>query len=204
LAANELVVGDGKWSKPWMVAASGVTLDEFSRLEDEKPALEYARGEVFQKPMPTRFHSILTRFFVLVLSQFLERAPLGEVLPEFRCVFGPIGRQRAYVPDVAYVSNERLTSADAFLRTAPDLAIEILSPGQGMARLFDKVEFYLQNGVRLVWIIDPDAATIAVLSPGRESRTLRGDDTLDGQDVLPGFSVPVRDIFTQLRRGSAA
>jgi len=121
-----------------MVVASGVAIDEFLRIEDEKPALEYARGEVFQKPIPTRFHSILTRYFTLVLSRFLEQAALGEVFPELRCIFDPPGRQRAYVPDLVYVSNERLMAADRFLRTAPDLAVEILSPGQNIARLFAK------------------------------------------------------------------
>lgn len=195
MAPDELFLSDGRWSEPWMVVASRVALDEFLRTEDEKPALEYACGEVFQKPTPTRSHSILTRYFTLALSRFLEQAALGEVFPELRCVFGPPGRQRAYVPDLVYVSNERLTAADRFLRTAPDLAIEILSPGQNMARLFAKTQFYLLNGVRLVWIIDSDAATIAVLAPGQESRTLRAGDRLDADELLPGFKVAVDDIF---------
>ena len=204
MAPDELFLSDGRWSEPWMVVASGVALDEFLRMEDEKPALEYACGEVFQKPMPTRFHSIITRYFTLVLSRFLEQAALGEVFPELRCIFGPPGRERAYVPDLVYVSNERLTAADRFLRTAPDLAVEILSPGQNMARLLDKTQFYLMNGVRLVWIIDPDAATIAVLAPGQESRTLSAGDTLDGHEVLPGFSVAVDDIFAQIASVSSS
>jgi Uma2 family endonuclease len=181
-----------------MATKTRITLDEFLAMEDEKPALEYACGEVFQKPMPTRFHSIFQRYFIVLLDGFLQRTKLGEVLPEFRIIFGPPGRQRAYVPDLSYVSNERITG-EAYLYTAPDLAIEILSPGQNIARLLDKAHFYLLNGARLVWVIDPEAETIAVLAPGEESQTLTPGDTLDGGDLLPGFSVPVDDIFAQIR-----
>jgi len=182
-----------------MAAISRVTLDEFLRMrDDEKPALEYAGGEVTQKPMPDRLHSTLQGYLIVLLFHFLEETRLGKALPEFRCIFGPPGRVRVLVPDLVYVAKQRLT-ADRYLHAAPDLAIEILSPGQNMARLVDKVHFYLLNGVRLVWVIDPDAATIAVLAPGMEGRTLAAGDTLDGGDVLPGFRVSVDDIFAQIQ-----
>ena len=181
-----------------MVTISRITLDDFLRTsDDEKPALEFACGEVTRKPMPTRAHSTLQRYLILALATFLQRTGLGEVFPELRCVFGPPGRERAYVPDLLYVARERLTS-DVYLERAPDLAIEILSPGQNTARLLDKVQFYLLNGVRLVWVIDPSARTIAVLAPGEEGRTLTAGAMLDGGDLLPGFSVPVDELFAQL------
>jgi len=181
-----------------MAVASTITLDEFLRMEDAKPALEYACGEVIQKPMPDRPHSRIQFFFAAVLFQFLARTPIGQGFTEFRCIFGPAGRERAFVPDLVYVANERL-GPDRYLREAPDLAIEILSPDQNMARFLDKIQFYLMNGVRLVWVIDPAAATIAVLAPDQEGRTLTAGDTLDGSDVLPGFSVAVDDIFAQVK-----
>jgi Uma2 family endonuclease len=176
-----------------------MTLDEFlERTDDDKPAMEYACGEVFQKPMPTTPHAAVQGYLLVVLFQFLTRAGIGRVFPELRCIFGPPGRQRAYVPDLVFVAKERLTS-DRYLRTAPDLAIEIMSPDQDMARMSDKLQFYLLNGVRLVWVIDPEAGTIAELTPGREGRTLSAGDTLDGGDVLPGFSIPVAEIFAQVQ-----
>jgi Uma2 family endonuclease len=181
-----------------MAVISKITLDEFLHMKDEKPALEYACGKVFQKPMPTRTHSKIQMFLSVVLFQFLARTGLGEVLPEFRCIFGPPGRARAYVPDLAYVSKERTTGQE-YLYTAPDLAIEIVSPGQNIARLLDKAQFYLLSDARLVWVIDSGAETIAVLAPGQESQTLSTGDTLDGGDVLPGFSLPVDDIFGQIK-----
>jgi Uma2 family endonuclease len=70
----------------------------------------------------------------------------------------------------------------------------------GHERAFaDKIQFYLLYGVRLVWAVDPEARTITVFAPGREARTLATGDTLDGEDVLPGFTVAVDDIFAQLQ-----
>ncbi|MBM2811178.1 MAG: hypothetical protein HW416_1937 [Chloroflexi bacterium] len=132
-----------------MVAASRVTLELFLNMEETEPYSEYACGKVFAKPMPDRAHSTIQRFFVRVLCQFLERTPLGEVFPEFRCVFGPSGRERAFVPDLTYVAKEQLT-ADRYHMAPPDLAIEILSPDQNMSRFLDKIQFYLLNGVRLL------------------------------------------------------
>jgi Uma2 family endonuclease len=181
-----------------MAIVSGTTLDEFLRMEDEKPALEYGCGEVTQKPMPDRLHSTIQGYLMLVLGPFLERTGLGYILPELRCIFGPPGRERAFVPDLVYVAKEHL-SAERYHLRAPDLAIEILSPDQNMARLLDKIQFYLLDGVRLVWVIDPAAATVAVLIPGEEACTLTSGQTLDGGDVLPGLVIPVDDIFAQLK-----
>ena len=74
-----------------------------------------------------------------------------------------------------------------------------MSPGQSATRFADKIVFYLLYGVRLVWAIDPESRSITVFAPGREARTLSTGDTLDGEDVLPGFTVPVDDIFAQLQ-----
>ena len=182
-----------------MAVTTRMTLDEFLNMrDDEKPALEYACGEVTQKPMPNRLHATIQGYLLVVMHPFLKASGLGYALPEFRCIFGPPGRVRVFVPDLVYVARERLT-ADLYLHAAPDLAIEIISAGQNMARLLDKVQFYLLNGVRLVWVIDPDAETIAVLKPGQEGRTLTAGDVLDGGDVLPGFSVAVDEIFAQTK-----
>lgn len=181
-----------------MATTSKLTLDEFLHMDDTKPALEYACGEVWQKPMPNRLHSTIQGYLILVLGPFLERTGLGQVFPELRCIFGPPGRERAFVPDLVYIAQERLT-ADLYHRAAPDLAVEILSPDQDMARFLDKIQFYLLNGVRLVWVFDPVRATVAVLTPGQEAVIRTSGATLDGGDVLPGFSVALDDIFARLK-----
>ena len=182
-----------------MAITSKLTLDEFLSMDDDiKPALEYACGEAVQKPMPNRLHATIQGYLVALLFPFLDRTGLGQVFPELRCIFGPPSQQRVFVPDLVYIAKERLT-ADLYHRAAPDLAVEVLSPDQNMARFLDKIQFYLLNGVRLVWVIDPVRATVAALTPGQEAVILTSGATLDGGDVLPGFSVAVDDIFARLK-----
>jgi Uma2 family endonuclease len=174
-----------------------LTLEQFLELdkqEDIKPYREFVCGEVFQKPMPNLDHSLLQKFFILVLARFLEGKSLGQVLPEFRCIFGPENRRRAYVPDVCFVASSRLTG-EMYLYGAPDLAIEVLSPDHHRSRLLEKVQAYLLYGTRLVWIVDPETETVTVESPTSDPRVLGTDDILDGGSVLPGLEVSVADIF---------
>lgn len=181
-----------------MVVKSSLTLKQFLDLDETEPASEYACGEVVQKPMPNRPHAAIQVFLGAVLLQFLSRTGLGRVFTEFRCIFGPPNGERTYVPDITYVAGNRLTD-DLYLRTAPDLAVEVLSPDQDMGRFLDKVQFYLRHGVRLLWVIDPIRSTITVLMPGEDARVLTAEAVLDGGEVLPGFSVPIADIFAQTK-----
>jgi Uma2 family endonuclease len=148
--------------------------------------------------MPDGPHSAIQLFLGFLLYPFLAQTGLGRAFPELRCIFGPPGRVRTYVPDLVYVSRDKLP-IPRHLHAAPDLAIEILSPDQHRPAFLDKIQFYLLHGVRLVWVIDPESSTIAVQVPGQETLLLGSGDTLDGGDVLPGFSVAVDDIFAQMQ-----
>ena len=186
-----------------MTTTARLSLQEFLARPDTEPSSEFMCGEVIQKPMPTNAHGILQLYIGMLLFQFLTRTKLGRVRTEWRCIFGPPGRERAFVPDVVYASYERLPPGDAtkqpYLLTAPDLAVEILPPGDAPGRFARKLRFYLLHGVRLVWAVDPTERTITVYSPGpADERVLVVGDTLDGDDVLPGFSVPVAEIMAQL------
>lgn len=183
-----------------MATVTRLSLREFLAAPETKPASEFACGEVLQKPMPTRTHSFLQTYLAAMLFQFLARTSFGRVATEWRCIFGPARRERAYVPDLLVVSTERLPGGDEpYLRTAPDLAVEILSPGQPVRAFVAKIQFYLLHGVRLIWVIDPASEVVLVLRPGEDDLTLTIGDRLEGGDVLPGFSVAVRDLFAQLQ-----
>lgn len=182
-----------------MAAVARLTLDEFMHFPETKPASEYMCGEAVQKPMPDWSHGTIQGFLVVVLFQFLARTGLGRALPEFRCIFGPPGGERAFVPDLVFIARDRLPEGK-YLYAAPDLAVEVLSPDQPQAEFAAKLDFYRRHGVRLVWVIDPIRSTIAVLTSDADALLLTIDDTLDGGDVLPGFSVPVAEIFAQIAR----
>jgi Uma2 family endonuclease len=102
---------------------------------------------------------------------------------------------------VAFVQASRLTGGvpgRGYLPLAPDLAVEILSPSNTAAEMARKLADYFGHGTRLVWLVDPDAREITVHAAGAIPRLLRDADTLDGGDVLPGFSTPVAALFAGL------
>src|SRR5205809_696708 len=104
-----------------------LTLERFLAEPETKPASEYACGEVYQKPMPDGPHAAIQGFLLVMLYPFLTQTGLGRVFPELRCIFGPPGGERIYVPDLVYVSRAHLP-LPRHLHAAPDLAVEVLSP----------------------------------------------------------------------------
>ena len=188
-----------------MATKQRLTLEQFLALPETKPASELVDGEVIQKAMPTLAHMIIQRLLSFVFTLYLREHPGGEAGPELRCIFGPPGEERGRVPDFVYVSAARWqgTRGDEPLRGAPDLAVEIVSPDDRPGRVAEKVAFYLLNGVRLVWIIDPADRTVTVLTPDGASHVLGEDDTLENADVLPGFSTVVRDILPPVEPSTA-
>lgn len=102
-------------------------------------------------------------------------------------------------PDVAFVRFGRLPKeepSDAYDNLAPDLAVEVVSPNDTVLELEEKIDEYLRAGVRLVWVINPDLRTLTVYGPDRSGAKLRNGDTIDGDPVLPGFRLPLSDLFT--------
>ncbi len=99
-------------------------------------------------------------------------------------------------PDAAFVRRERLPElTDHFVPMAPDLAVEVLSPSDRIPDALSKVAMYLQAGVQLVWLVDPLERSVTVFRPDASPKTLGEVDVLDGSSVLPGFTLPLAEIF---------
>lgn len=113
----------------------------------------------------------------------------------------PVARNRR--PDVAFVSFDRwpadrpLSETDNAWDVAPDLAVEVVSPGDLVDELMTKIEEYFQAGVRLVWVIYPRQRLIHVYETPTHIRALIRTDTLDGGKVLPGFQLPLASLFQE-------
>lgn len=102
------------------------------------------------------------------------------------------------VPDAAFVRAERLPvgrDRRRFLRVLPDIAVEVISPSDRPGDVIAKVAMWLNAGVALMWLVDPEMETVTVFERGQAPRLLTIDQTLDGGDILPGFELPVRSIF---------
>lgn len=99
-------------------------------------------------------------------------------------------------PDVAYWSRERLPELpNKFTDVVPDLAVEVVSPGDTYQQVSEKVFHYLEHGVRMVWLVEPELRTVTIYRSLQEARVLRQSDEIDGADVLPGFKCVVSEFF---------
>ena len=178
-----------------MVASRALTIDDLAEA-DLPEHWELVNGElVALSPSSGRSARIGGRIYALFLRHG-EEPGLGLAYPAEAgfLLFGD--RQTLRSPDAAFVVRDRLErEPEGFVPMAPDLAVEVLSPSDRVADALAKVAMYLNAGVRLVWLVDPTARTILVLRPDQSTFMLNAEDTLDGGDILPGFSVPVADIF---------
>ena len=101
-------------------------------------------------------------------------------------------------PDAAFVAAARVPSdgpPDAFWPFAPDLAVEVVSPSDRWTAVEEKARSWLVSGTRLVWVVDPRGRTVHVYHQTKEALRLAEGDVLDGEDVVPGFSVTVAELF---------
>src|SRR5690242_17423076 len=178
-----------------------LTLEEFLALPEEKPALELEPdGRVVQKMSPKGRHSTLQRYFLQVFDGFAVGRSLARAFPELRTIFGGA----AYVPDVSVYRGERIPRdasgqvADDFLEP-PDIAIEIASPGQSVNALVRRSVWYVDNGVQIALVVDPDDESVLTFRRAQPPRAAREAEVLDLSDVLPGFKITVAEIFAALR-----
>ncbi|MCE9555586.1 MAG: Uma2 family endonuclease [Planctomycetes bacterium] len=101
-------------------------------------------------------------------------------------------------PDVAFVARENIPEQkpkEAFWPGAPDLAVEVLSPSDRIGEVNEKTRAWLDAGVQLLWVIDPEPRTVAVYRSAGDVKILTTSEVLDGEDVVRGFRCPVADIF---------
>ncbi len=105
-------------------------------------------------------------------------------------------------PDFAFVAEERLPEPlpEGYVPVVPDFAVETRSPSETTREVVEKVEEWLAAGVRLVWVLEPKKRAITTHRLGRSPRIFTSDETVDGEDVLPGLMLPVALIFPPKRR----
>ena len=154
---------------------------------------ELVYGEISEK-RPTQLRGYIIHMLSGFLFVFLRQNPLGFTLIEARYRL-PGDDENDLISDLSFVVQQR--GALARIGAAPympDLAVEVQSEGQSERFMLDKALLYLEQGTRMVWIIYPTRQIVEVLTAA-ERHLLTIDDTLSGSDVLPGFSVSVRDLF---------
>ena len=179
-----------------------MTLAEYLALpEDETVERMLLDGELYEDPMPesNRHHARAVTRVCKFLDNWLDTQPQprGAVLGgDAGVVFSD---RVSFGVDVAYVSAAVMAaqSDDASTRLVgvPEVAVEILSPGEVLKRRHRKRTAYLRAGVKLVWILDPLDGTVTAYRPGADPVMFSGRQEVTADDVLPGFRVPAADLF---------
>lgn len=179
----------------------GLPVREFAKLpEEEAHRLELSRGRVVREPAPGPRHGYLTGRLHRLLGTFAEENERGLVFVDTGFALS-MDERIVRVPDVAFVSSDRIPDeglGDRFWEMAPDLAVEVVSPSNRASEMQQKALDYLDAGARLVWFVDPAERTVTVYRSRDDIRILAGASVLDGQDALPGFRLPLEDLFSGL------
>jgi Uma2 family endonuclease len=175
-----------------------LTAGDLLRAGDLGPC-ELVKGELIRMAPTGYGHGKLTADITTLLGQFVRPRNLGQILGAETGFLVSRDPDTVRAPDVMFVSEGRLSGGidpDHFLPFAPDLAVEVVSPSNLWSEVEEKVEEYLEAGVRMVWIVNPRTRSITVYRSRSQVQILGSKDTLAGEDVLPGFSVSVAEIFT--------
>ncbi|HIK06027.1 MAG TPA: Uma2 family endonuclease [Trichormus sp. M33_DOE_039] len=180
--------------------SSELSLEDFLKLPETKPANEYIEGRIYQKPIPQGKHSRVQTKLSTNINQVAEPQQKALALTELRCTFGG----RSLVPDIAVFEWSRIpTDEDGEIanrfESYPDWIIEILSPDQPPNRVINKIIFCINQGTKLGWFIDTDDKSVMVFQPNKLPEVKYDADILPVLDVLSDWQIKAADIFSWLK-----
>jgi Uma2 family endonuclease len=181
------------------VAGRRMTVEEFAgrreRVDDARE--ELVRGVIVTSPIPRFRNGCVQATLACCLDAFVRPRQLGCVVLRTG-VITERDPDTVRGPDVSFWSAERLplnASVEIYPDVAPDLCVEILSPDERPTQIQQQLREYFACGVRMVWVVDPQASTVTVFREPTEGRLLCEDARLSGEDVLPGFECRVGELF---------
>lgn len=175
-----------------------VTAEELLAMQDDGSRRELVRGELRKMPPAGSEHGYVAMNIGSSLNVHVKANNLGRVYTAetgFRLASDP---DTVRAPDAAFVSRERVEEIGrvaGYWPGAPDLAVEVVSPGDTHSQVVEKALGWLEAGCRMVLVADPERRTVTAYRSLDDIRILTGDGTVDGADVVPGWSLPVAEIF---------
>jgi len=158
---------------------------------------ELLRGELRRMSAASYWHGVVAAEITQRLAAFVRAQHLGRVLAAETGFLLERDPDTVMAPDVAFVCAARQPAplASGFYPGPPDLAVEVMSPGDTAAEVRGKAQRWLEHGTRVVWVVDPKRKRVTVYCPDQQPRKLGANDELIGGDVLPGFHVRVVEFF---------
>ncbi len=180
-------------------SSSQLSLEEFLRLPETKPASEYINGKIYQKPMPQGKHSTIQVCLSAEINRVGRSNRLAGAFTELRFTFA----ERSLVPDIAVFEWSRIPRDDDGsianrFEIAPDWTIEIVSPEQSSNLLIEKITFCLDNGSQLGWLVDPRDESIVTFQPNQQPEVRYNSEPLPVLNILPDLQLSAKEIFSWL------
>ncbi|MGI0028646.1 MAG: Uma2 family endonuclease [Nitrososphaera sp.] len=176
------------------------TAEELLRMPADGRRRELIHGEVKTMAPAGHQHGRIAQRIALSLGQHVSVHKLGEVYAAetgFKLASNP---DHVRAPDAAFVRRERVSAvgdAEGFWPGAPDLAVEVVSPSDSFADVEEKVFDWLDAGTRAVVVVNPKKRSVTLYRSVSEVRILSETESLSVEDVVPGWNLPVRELFTR-------
>lgn len=173
------------------------TIEDFEAYADSPDnanrLLELVNGEITEK-MPTEDHGNAVSNLAVLIGMYLRQHNIkGRLLIEVR-YRNPADRRNARIPDISFHTQKHELVTKGSVPHMPGLAIKVKSPDDTLKSMREKARFYLANGTKLVWLVYPNKRLVEVYTADVED-VLIEENTLDGGEVLPGFTLAVHEIF---------
>ena len=173
-----------------------VTADQLYAMPDDGFRYELVRGELVKMPPAGSEHGDVSGTIHVDLGWYVRNEQLGKVLSSdtgYR-----LADDHVLAPDVSFIANARIPASGlpvGFFPGAPDVAVEVISPSEMERHVARKVSDYLEYGCKMVIVVRPDVRRVEVHTPDRSTSSLEPGEVLDGGEAVPGWRLPVSDIF---------
>ncbi len=173
-----------------------MTADQLLLMPDDGFEYELVRGELTEHmPPPGDAHGDVSGRFSFELRTYTRATGHGVVRDNAGFILES-SPDTVRAPDIAWIAPGRIAGPiGGYQSLTPDLVVEVKSPSDSPTLVTERARMWLEFGAQEVWYGDPETTTVTRHRPGREPETLNEDDTLDGGDLLPGFSVPIWQLF---------
>jgi len=179
------------------VAERLITAEELLEHPEWEPC-ELVRGKVVYMSLPGGEHGEIAGLIFGLLFVHVRANDSGKVYAAETGFIFSRNPDTVLGPDVMFFSKRRLPeggSPKGYFAVPPDLAVEVVSPSDRFSKVMKKAQSYIAAGVRLVWVVDPETRQAHVFRPGKPVAIVEAHESLSGEDVLPGFTLPLSEIF---------
>lgn len=175
-----------------------LTAEEFAKLPGEGRPAELVRGRVVTMNVPGQLHGYLCSTVVALLRTYVDARGLGRVMSNDSVVITARNPDTVRGADVSYYSYERLPRgpfSNRYVPVVPELVVEVLSPDDRWSKVHEKIAEYLNAGVLIVCVVDPEEQVVHLYYPNQAQRMLTKNDQLEFPELFADFRVPVTKLL---------